>query len=229
MVHAGLQAMVDRMHHDGRVSDLGEDDTAGRLPRSTLSSRSPSSPPVPTRTRPPSTPRSSLSSPPTPATNAATKSPPFAATWHAERQPPSLGETGELDKALEQATGGRRVSRELGMVVAGLAAMVIGATMLVDGDLLPRRPERGSDSYDKVIDRFPGERDLSLAAGDTDPSTGPSWTSSAFTARSVLAASTRARVWHIDRAYATRLVGQAQQQARACRMVWMWWPSRTGC
>jgi len=56
-----------------------------------------------------------------------------AAIWHAERQPPALGETGELDEALGQVPGGRRVGRELGMVVAGLAAMVIGATLLVDG------------------------------------------------------------------------------------------------
>lgn len=57
-----------------------------------------------------------------------------AAIWHAERRPPALGETGELEEAAEQATAaGRRVGRELGVVVAGLAAMVVGATLLVDG------------------------------------------------------------------------------------------------
>jgi len=56
-----------------------------------------------------------------------------AAIWHAERQPPALGETGELEEAVQTAARGRRVGRELGVVVAGLAAMVIGATLLVDG------------------------------------------------------------------------------------------------
>jgi len=56
-----------------------------------------------------------------------------AAIWHAERRPPVLGETAELQDGVDQVTGGRRVGRELGLVVAGLAAMVIGATLLVDG------------------------------------------------------------------------------------------------
>ncbi|MCA1702356.1 MAG: sodium:calcium antiporter [Actinobacteria bacterium] len=57
----------------------------------------------------------------------------IAAIWHAERQPPALGETGELEEAAQARAGGRRVGRELGVVLAGLAAMVIGATLLVDG------------------------------------------------------------------------------------------------
>ena len=57
-----------------------------------------------------------------------------AAIWHAERRPPALGETGELEEAAEQATAARRrIGRELGVVVVGLAARVIGATLLVDG------------------------------------------------------------------------------------------------
>ncbi len=59
-----------------------------------------------------------------------------AAIWIAERRPPALGETAEIDEALEAASGqrtGRHVGRELLIVVAGLTAMVIGATLLVDG------------------------------------------------------------------------------------------------
>ena len=55
-----------------------------------------------------------------------------ALIWIRERRPPSLGETGELDEAAV-ATGSRgRVSRELGFVVVGTAAIVVGATLLVE-------------------------------------------------------------------------------------------------
>jgi cation:H+ antiporter len=54
-----------------------------------------------------------------------------AAIWAAERRPPSLGETGELAEAAA-APAGRRVGREIAVVLAGLAAMVVGATLLVD-------------------------------------------------------------------------------------------------
>ena len=57
-----------------------------------------------------------------------------AAIWIAEKQPPALGETAELEQAREEvATTGRRVGKELGAVLAGLTAMVIGALLLVDG------------------------------------------------------------------------------------------------
>lgn len=53
-----------------------------------------------------------------------------AVIWIAERQPPALGEVGELDEARE-STG--RVGLELALVLAGLTAMVLGATLLVEG------------------------------------------------------------------------------------------------
>jgi cation:H+ antiporter len=57
----------------------------------------------------------------------------FVATiWIIERQPPALGETGELAHAAPSAAGGR-VGRELVLVVAGVAAMAVGATALVEG------------------------------------------------------------------------------------------------
>ncbi|MGD9700959.1 MAG: sodium:calcium antiporter [Acidimicrobiia bacterium] len=59
-----------------------------------------------------------------------------SAIWIAERRPPSLGETAELEEAAEEiaaAPARGRVGRELAVVLAGLAAMVIGATLLVDG------------------------------------------------------------------------------------------------
>lgn len=57
-----------------------------------------------------------------------------AAIWITEHQPPVLGETAELAEAAEEgATRGRRIGKELGVVLAGLAAMVTGATLLVDG------------------------------------------------------------------------------------------------
>ena len=56
-----------------------------------------------------------------------------ALIWIIERRPPALGESAEIEEALEDATPSRRIGRELGVVLAGLAAMVIGATLLVDG------------------------------------------------------------------------------------------------
>jgi cation:H+ antiporter len=57
-----------------------------------------------------------------------------AAIWIVERQPPVLGEAGELDEAQEHAaTAGRgRVGRELWFVLAGVAAMALGASALVE-------------------------------------------------------------------------------------------------
>ena len=55
--------------------------------------------------------------------------------WRIERQPPALGETGEIAEARadqgEMPT--RRVGRELLLVVAGVAAMAVGAMALVEG------------------------------------------------------------------------------------------------
>jgi cation:H+ antiporter len=55
-----------------------------------------------------------------------------AAIWAVEHQPPTLGEVDELAEAADHATG-RRVGRELALVVAGVAAMAVGATALVEG------------------------------------------------------------------------------------------------
>jgi cation:H+ antiporter len=61
-----------------------------------------------------------------------------AAIWIAERQPPMLGEVTELtdlheaaERVDERPAG--RVGRDLVLVLAGLGAMVVGATILVDG------------------------------------------------------------------------------------------------
>jgi cation:H+ antiporter len=56
------------------------------------------------------------------------------AIWIIERRPPALGETSELAEALEAPNPkGRRVSRELGFVFLGVAAMAAGAVLLVEG------------------------------------------------------------------------------------------------
>lgn len=62
----------------------------------------------------------------------------FVATiWLVERQPPTLGETGEIVEAEREAAAPhrrpRRVGRELGFVLLGVAAMAVGATALVEG------------------------------------------------------------------------------------------------
>jgi cation:H+ antiporter len=64
----------------------------------------------------------------------------FVATiWVLERTPPVLGETGEVEEAIEELAhepaGGRRgrVGRELVLVVAGVAGMAVGAVVLVEG------------------------------------------------------------------------------------------------
>ncbi len=54
-----------------------------------------------------------------------------AVIWIAEREPPAFGETAEVEEAAEQRSS--RVGKELAYVLAGLAAMVVGATLLVDG------------------------------------------------------------------------------------------------
>lgn len=58
-----------------------------------------------------------------------------AAIWIIERRPPALGEVGELDEAREAAEAGKvpaRIGRELMIVVAGVAAMAVGASLLVE-------------------------------------------------------------------------------------------------
>ncbi len=56
----------------------------------------------------------------------------FVATiWRIERQPPALGETAEIAEAEGKPPG--RVGRELGMVLAGVAAMAVGAVAIVEG------------------------------------------------------------------------------------------------
>lgn len=55
-----------------------------------------------------------------------------AVIWRLERRPPTLGETAELDEAVEGGPHGR-VGPELLLVVAGVAAMAVGAVALVEG------------------------------------------------------------------------------------------------
>ena len=57
-----------------------------------------------------------------------------AVIWRVERRPPALGEVGELAKAREGggAGGQRWVGKDLALVVAGVAAMAGGATLLVE-------------------------------------------------------------------------------------------------
>lgn len=56
------------------------------------------------------------------------------AIWRAERKPPALGEVGELAEAQEATGSGRpsKVGRDLLLVLAGVAAMAVGATLLVE-------------------------------------------------------------------------------------------------
>lgn len=61
-----------------------------------------------------------------------------AVIWWVERKPPALGETGELEEAseelaTEQAKGiQRRVGKELLLVFAGFASMIVGSIVLVE-------------------------------------------------------------------------------------------------
>ncbi len=59
----------------------------------------------------------------------------FVATiWVIERRPPTLGETAELETAPhETGPTDKRVSRDLILVFAGVAAMALGATAVVEG------------------------------------------------------------------------------------------------
>jgi cation:H+ antiporter len=56
--------------------------------------------------------------------------------WRIERRPPTLGETVELEEAIEEvaedATRGR-IGRELALVLAGVGAMAVGAVAIVEG------------------------------------------------------------------------------------------------
>lgn len=61
-----------------------------------------------------------------------------AVIWNMERRPPALGETEELEEAAEKLAAAKstgepsRVGPELLLVLAGVVAMVIGATLLVE-------------------------------------------------------------------------------------------------
>lgn len=57
----------------------------------------------------------------------------IAVIWIIERQPPALGETAELEEAEEGEQAQGRVGRELLLVLAGVAAMAVGAIALVEG------------------------------------------------------------------------------------------------
>lgn len=57
------------------------------------------------------------------------------AVWAVERRPPALGEVHELEKAEHTAANPSaqgRIGRDLLLVLAGVAAMAVGATLLVD-------------------------------------------------------------------------------------------------
>ncbi|MDE0803955.1 MAG: hypothetical protein OSA99_11590 [Acidimicrobiales bacterium] len=54
-----------------------------------------------------------------------------ATIWVRERRPPSLGETAEIEEALESGASGR-VGHELVLVLVGTLAIVVGATVLVE-------------------------------------------------------------------------------------------------
>ncbi len=56
--------------------------------------------------------------------------------WALEGKPPAIGETGELGEAQERAavaTKRRRVGRDLAIILTGIVAMSVGATVLVEG------------------------------------------------------------------------------------------------
>jgi cation:H+ antiporter len=60
-----------------------------------------------------------------------------AVIWRVEGAPPVLGEAAEIEEARERTASspgsGRRVGKDLGFILAGVAAMSLGATMLVEG------------------------------------------------------------------------------------------------
>jgi cation:H+ antiporter len=57
-----------------------------------------------------------------------------ATIWLVERQPPAIGEAEELEEAREDAARGirSRIGRDLVLVIAGVVAMGVGATVLVE-------------------------------------------------------------------------------------------------
>lgn len=55
-----------------------------------------------------------------------------ALIWVRERRPPTLGETGELDGATTSSAPPSRVGRDLVLVMVGTAAIVVGASLLVE-------------------------------------------------------------------------------------------------
>ena len=57
----------------------------------------------------------------------------IAVIWAIERRPPALGETSELDEAERDHDSQGRIGRELLLVLAGVAAMAVGAVALVEG------------------------------------------------------------------------------------------------
>lgn len=56
-----------------------------------------------------------------------------ALIWRLERKPPALGEVEEIEEARRRARRGTsRIGRTLGFVLAGVAAMIVGAGLLVE-------------------------------------------------------------------------------------------------
>ncbi|MBF6557919.1 MAG: sodium:calcium antiporter [Acidimicrobiales bacterium] len=60
-----------------------------------------------------------------------------AVIWRVEGRPPALGETGEIEEAQQRKAtdnqGRRRIGKDLVLIVGGVIAMSIGATVLVEG------------------------------------------------------------------------------------------------
>ncbi len=56
-----------------------------------------------------------------------------AIIWVVERRPPELGEVAELTEAEAEASSAGRALHEVGLLLAGVVAMAVGATALVEG------------------------------------------------------------------------------------------------
>ena len=56
----------------------------------------------------------------------------IATIWLLERKPPSLGEVSELDETADRSAERGKIGKEFLFVIAGLIAMSVGATVLVD-------------------------------------------------------------------------------------------------
>jgi cation:H+ antiporter len=155
--------------------------------------------------------------------------------WALEGKPPAIGEAGELDEAREKAaatTGRRRVGRDLIIIVAGIAAMSAGATLLVEGVRHLAHADSSQTGLGLTLIGFATAFELVVLAwsaarrGATEAVVAAVVGSFAYNATMTLGASALARPLQITRPGQLHLPLAVMLAALAAALVLAWRPQR---